>query len=444
MNNLLNLSMWGHAFSSVFDLTMFTLSIYPILGSFFWLSGSLCYRFLKKNRHDDDWVALPEQKQPAISIMVPIHNEKLVLEKTIDYLCEKINYSNYEVLAVNDGSTDDSLAILQRLQKKYAKLRVINIEKNNGKAHAFNVAINFARGDYVLSNDADTIPEKNCLMKYMNYFKDENPNVCAVTANSDVRNRSSLLGKSQTVEFSSIIGIIKRSQSAIYDSLYAYSGANTMYKKSFLIAVGGFRQDRITEDISIAWDHNAIGGIPTFAPNIISHLIVPNNFKDLYKQRKRWAQGGTEVWLANFKKIVLHPIKRYTMLPLFADATFSILWSYFFVITTLVFWTNFAAALVNGNQTLADTYLFQSLVLISFELIAGMVQLFAAILVDNRAQKMKYFGFAPLYILFYWIVGPITVVHTFPAALKSVTQGGSGVWVSPERKARDLKEDYLK
>ncbi|WP_125710602.1 glycosyltransferase family 2 protein [Companilactobacillus zhongbaensis] len=439
MQNLIDSQLIWNFIRSTFDLTMFTLSIYPILGSFFWLSGSICYRFLKKGRRDDNWTNIPASDQPFITIMIPVHNEELVLKQTIEYLFKKINYTNFEVLAINDGSTDNSEPILVRLQQQYPNLRVINIEKNSGKAHAFNVGMNFANGEYILSNDADTIPEPDALMKYMNFFRDKNPNICAVTANSDVRNRSSLLGKSQTLEFSSIIGIIKRSQAAIYDSLYAYSGANTMYKKSFLIAVGGFRQDRITEDISIAWDHNAIGGIPTFAPNIISHLIVPNNFKDLYKQRKRWAQGGTEVWLSNFKKIVLHPIKRHTLLPLLADASFSILWSFFFVITTIFFWSAFAIALINGDRMAANSYLFQSLVLISFELIAGIIQLLAAVIIDDRIQKLKYFGFAPLYILFYWIVGPITVVHTFVAAVKSVFGGGSGIWVSPTRKASDLK-----
>ncbi|WP_125770859.1 glycosyltransferase family 2 protein [Companilactobacillus furfuricola] len=439
MNNLLNWQTMIDFLHSTFDLTMFTLSIYPILGSFFWLAGSICYRFLKKDRLDDNWTNLPVSQQPFITIMIPVHNEELVIEKIITYLCEKINYQNYEILAINDGSTDDSEAILERLQKKFPILRIINIEKNSGKAHAFNVGINFAKGEYVLSNDADTIPEPDALMKYMNFFNHNNPNVSAVTANSDVRNRSSLLGKSQTLEFSSIIGIIKRSQAAIYDSLYAYSGANTMYKKEFLIAIGGFRQDRITEDISIAWDHNAIGGMPTFAPNIIAHLIVPNNLKDFYKQRKRWAQGGTEVWLANFSKIVLHPIKRYTLLPLLADATFSNIWAFFFVITTVIFWINFVIALMHGNQTLANGYLYQSLVLIAFELIAGIIQLLAAVIIDDRLQKIRYFGFAPLYILFYWIVGPITVVHTFPDAVKSVFGHGSGVWVSPTRKASDLQ-----
>ncbi|KIP00633.1 putative glycosyltransferase (putative) [Levilactobacillus brevis] len=130
----------------------------------------------------------------------------------------------------------------------------------------------------------------------MNFFmRDRDMNTSAVTANMDVQNRTSLLGKSQTVEFTSIVGVIKRSQTAINDSMYAYSGANTLYKKDFLIDVGGFRQNRATEDISIAWDHQMIGAVPRFAPNVIFYMNVPDTLRDLYKQRKRWAQGGTEV-----------------------------------------------------------------------------------------------------------------------------------------------------
>ncbi len=190
-----------------------------------------------------------------ITIMIPAHNEEVMIEETIEYLATMLNYSNYEILVINDGSTDQTLPILQRLQESMRSYVSINILKNQGKAHGFNIGPYFAKGEYILSNDADTIPERDALMKYMNYFMSEiDVNTAAVTANMDVQNRTTIMGKSQTVEFSSIVGVIKRSQTAINDSMYSYSGANTMYKKQFLIDVGGFRQDRSTEDISIAWD----------------------------------------------------------------------------------------------------------------------------------------------------------------------------------------------
>jgi len=383
---------------------------------------------------------IPVDQQPMITIMIPAHNEEVMIEETITYLFEELNYTNFEVLVMNDGSTDQTAAIIKRLQTKYPRLRTVRIVKNKGKAHAFNIGMYFAKGDYILSNDADTIPEKDALMKYMNFFvHDRDMNTSAVTANMDVQNRTKLLGKSQTVEFSSIVGVIKRSQTSINDSMYAYSGANTLYKKSFLIDVGGFRQNRATEDISIAWDHQMVGAVPRFAPNIVFHMNVPETIHDLYKQRKRWAQGGTEVWLTNIKKFLFHPIQRRYQISMFVDSTLSIIWSFFFVVTTVMFIALMLMFLFTGNYERIFHSLMISFVFVTFELMAGFMQLLAALLLDHRGAKLKYWFFAPLYMLFYWMVNPITVVTTFVPAMKTILGFGSGTWVSPERKSLQKK-----
>ncbi len=216
------------------NIVLLILCLYPVSGAFFWFWGALSYRFIKTNKRDTAWQVLPPAKQPMVTIMIPAHNEEVMIEDTITTLFEELNYQNFEVLVMNDGSTDQTGAIIQRLQATYPRLRTIEIEKNKGKAHAFNIGMYFAKGDYILSNDADTLPEPDALMKYMNFFiHDRDMNTSAVTANMDVANRTKLLAKSQTVEFSSIVGVIKRSQTAINDSLYAYSGANTLYKNNF-------------------------------------------------------------------------------------------------------------------------------------------------------------------------------------------------------------------
>lgn len=416
--------------ATTINICLLILCLYPIVGSFFWFCGALCYRFLKSNKRDDDWQVLPKSKQPMIIIMIPAHNEEVVIEETITYLFENLNYSNFEILVMNDGSTDDTAAIIKQLQKKYPQLRTINIIKNKGKAHAFNIGMHFAKGEYILSNDADTIPEPDALMKYMNFFiHNRDMNTSAVTANMDVQNRSTLLGKSQTVEFSSIVGVIKRSQTSINDSMYAYSGANTLYKKDFLIDVGGFRQDRATEDISIAWDHQSIGAIPRFAPNIIFHMNVPETIGQLYKQRRRWAQGGTEVWLTNIKKFIFHPIKRRYQMSMFIDSTLSIVWSFFFVITTVAFLFTMIWLALHGNYERLFHGFVISFIFVTFELIAGCL----ALLLDHNGAKLKYAFFAPLYMLFYWMVNPFTVVTTLIPAMKTILGFGSGTWVSPKR-----------
>ena len=422
--------------ATVLNGFLLVLCLYPVIGSFFWFFGSLSYRWLRPNDEDNHWEQLPVNKQPLITIMIPAHNEEVMIEATIRYLFDHLNYTNFEVLLMNDGSTDETEAIVQRLETEYPRLRMITIEKNKGKAHAFNVGMYFAKGEYILSNDADTVPEPDALMKYMNYFiHDRDMNTSAVTANMDVQNRTKLICKSQTVEFSSIVGVIKRSQAAVNDSMYAYSGANTMYRKSFLVSVGGFRQNRATEDISIAWDHQMIGAVPRFAPNIIFHMNVPETIHDLYHQRKRWAQGGTEVWLTNIKKFLAHPIRHRYQLSMFVDSTLSIIWSFFFILTTALFIATCAYFLVTGNYERLWHAIAMSFIFVSFEMFAGSLQLLAALILDNRGAKLKYLGFAPLYMLFFWMVNPITIFMTFIPALKTIWGKGSGTWVSPKRQA---------
>lgn len=422
------------------NICLLILCLYPIIGSFFWFCGALNYRFLKSNKRDLDWKPIPKNKQPMITIMVPAHNEEVVIEETLTYLFENINYDNYEVLVTNDGSTDDTADIIKRLQEKYPRLRTINIIKNKGKAHAFNIGMHFAKGEYILSNDADTIPEPDALMKYMNFFvHSRDMNTSAVTANMDVQNRTTLLGKSQTVEFSSIVGVIKRSQTSVNDSMYAYSGANTLYKKDFLIDVGGFRQDRATEDISIAWDHQTIGAIPRFAPNIVFHMNVPETIGELYKQRCRWAQGGTEVWLTNLKKFLFHPIKRRYQMSMFVDSSLSIIWSFFFMITSVIYLITIIWLALNGNYERLFHAFMISFIFVTFEIMAGCLQLITALVLDHHGAKLKYAFFAPLYMLFYWMVNPVTVVMTFIPALKAILGLGSGTWVSPQRSSLQSK-----
>ena len=106
-----------------------------------------------------------------VSVIIPMYNEEDNINRTLTNVRDVLkNYENYEVLVTDDGSTDRTPEILKNLQEKYAKLRVVRIEKNKGKAHAFNIGLAFAKGKLILSNDADTVPEPDSLNRYINYF----------------------------------------------------------------------------------------------------------------------------------------------------------------------------------------------------------------------------------------------------------------------------------
>lgn len=424
-------------FESIWNFVLLLLVSYPILGAFAWFIGVLCYQLIYRHRHKDDieFKQLTPAEQPFITIMIPAHNEEVMIEHTINYLMNNLNYEKYEVLVTDDGSTDETPAILERLQNVYDNLRVVTIKKNQGKAHAFNVGVGFARGEFILSNDADSIPEPDALWKYMSYFMgEEHANTAAVTANMDVQNRSTIIAKSQTVEFSSIVGVIKRSQVSALGNMYAYSGANTMYRRDALIDVGLFRQDRATEDISIAWDHQLNGWTTVFSPDILFYMNVPENLDALYHQRKRWAKGGTEMLLTNFKRVVSHPGKYLKQWAFITDQTLSIIWSLFFFVSTLIFLISLVTFFFTGNYERVYHMFCMAFIFVTFEMFAGVLQLLSALIVDDRGRKFKYLIFMPLYMLIYWQVNALALVTTLIPAVKTILGYGSGTWVSPVRK----------
>ncbi|MGN5245289.1 glycosyltransferase family 2 protein [Lactiplantibacillus plantarum] len=424
-------------FESIWNFVLLLLVSYPILGAFAWFIGVLCYQLIYRHRHKDDieFQPLTPEEQPFITIIIPAHNEEVMIEHTINYLMNNLNYEKYEVLVTDDGSTDETPAILERLQSVYDNLRVVTIKKNQGKAHAFNVGVGFACGEFILSNDADSIPEPDALWKYMSYFMgEEHANTAAVTANMDVQNRSTIIAKSQTVEFSSIVGVIKRSQVSALGNMYAYSGANTMYRRDALIDVGLFRQDRATEDISIAWDHQLNGWTTVFSPDILFYMNVPENLDALYHQRKRWAKGGTEVLLTNFKRVVSHPGKYLKQWAFITDQTLSIIWSLFFFVSTLIFLISLVTFFFTGNYERVYHMFCMAFIFVTFEMFAGVLQLLSALIVDDRGRKFKYLIFMPLYMLIYWQVNALALVTTLIPAVKTILGYGSGTWVSPVRK----------
>lgn len=171
-----------------------------------------------------------------------------------------------------------------------------------------------------------------------------------------------------------------------------------------------------------------------FAPDIMFYMNVPNTFNMLYNQRKRWAKGGTEAWLTNFKRVAKHPIKNAPKIVMLLDQTGSILWSFYYLIFTtwlilkviyFVF-TNDSEQLVH---TLDMTFLFSA-----FISMVGVWQLVASLALDNHGAKMKYLLFAPGYMVWYWQMNAITIATTFIPAIKTVFGfAGKGTWVSPTR-----------
>lgn len=112
-------------------LLVLVLMTYPVIGGFSWFIGVLCYQHGFKHKQNE-WIDIPTEIEPMVTIMIPAHNEEISISDTVNYLMTKMNYSNYEVLVIDDGSTDSTPKILNQLMEQYEKLRVIRIEENKG------------------------------------------------------------------------------------------------------------------------------------------------------------------------------------------------------------------------------------------------------------------------------------------------------------------------
>lgn len=415
------------------QILIFILVGYPIVGGMAFIVSSFYYHWFMEKRDRPRWL---RKEPPFVTIFIPAHNEEASIESTVRYLKTKMNYplDKYEITVIDDASTDRTGEILKDLQAEYPDLRVVTIVKNRGKAAGYNVALAFAKGDFILSNDADTKPNPDAIWQYMSYFERRGgQNVAAVTGNMLAANRTTISAQAQQNELNSIIGLIKRSQMS-YGALFAFSGANTMYRKQAVLEVGGWHPEQPTEDIAISWDLQTAGWRALFAPHIRFFLDVPEKTKQLVKQRKRWSSGGVFVLLTKGPKLLRHPIRNYRMMPVIFDYAFSVVWSFFYWISMALFALTQLAMVVTANWERFFHNWYMVGIFVAIEMVVGIVQLTVASYFNDRGKTLKYVVFAPWYMLIYWMVNTYTVVVEFiPTVRKIWSMRDGGAWKSPER-----------
>ena len=231
---------------SVWEFLGYFVFLYPLYMSVVWIIGGLIFFMRWETK------AAPQlDEYPPFSIIIPAHNEEANIEQTVENL-KDLNYPNYDVIVANDGSSDDTAHILEGLVEKYSDwLKVIHVNPNGGKAKATNAALLFSNGHFILVMDADSILDKDALT-YMAWHFVSYPRLGAVTGNPRVLNRTTLLGKIQVGEYSSIIGLIKRAQ-RILGKILTVSGVIAAYRRSALFQCGLFSADTVTEDIDMTW-----------------------------------------------------------------------------------------------------------------------------------------------------------------------------------------------
>jgi len=225
----------------------------------------------------------------SITVIIPAYNEEKSIASTIKHVVNS-NYPNIKILVVNDGSIDNTSAVVKKLCKKYKNLKLLD-KSNSGKADSLNCALKDVNTDLFAVVDSDSFPSKNSLKKLSGYFDDTK--MSAVTSFVKLRNRhDNFLTRLQAVEY--ILMGWSRKLLDFIDSVYVTNGPLSLYRTNFVKKIGGFDPKSITEDIDITWNLMRHGYKTSMCLDADVTTVAPNNLQSFYRQRTRWGLGGIQ------------------------------------------------------------------------------------------------------------------------------------------------------
>lgn len=391
---------------------------YPYIMSIVWITGSLIFVHY---REKDEQVSFHGYKWPKISILLPCYNEADTVEETVKNL-SKLSYPDYEIIAVNDGSSDNTGEILEKLAKRYKDLRVINCLENRGKANALHIAAHASKSEYLICVDSDAILDDKAPFYMVKQFLEHGERVGAVTGNPRIRNRDTLLGKIQLIEYASIIGLIKRTQ-RILGKVMTVSGVIVAFRKKALMSVDLWDRDIITEDIGVSWKLQRKFWDIRYEPRALCWMLVPETLSGLWKQRVRWAQGGQEIIFRHGG--IFKSWKQRRLWPVYIEQVCSTLWAVCWIVYTFI--SIFTA---QGRQDLFVFFTFSAFALS----ILSFIQLFISIKHESTYDNiMKHFIWVVWYPAVYWMLNAFVAVAALPKSIKSTMNRGYATWKSPDR-----------
>jgi biofilm PGA synthesis N-glycosyltransferase PgaC len=337
------------------------------------------------------------------------------------------DYPEFELLVLDDGSTDDTLAAASEAAAGDPRCRVVRDPVNRGKAERLNVGFASVQHRLVIVTDADTHVHPHafrCLVSRL----ESSPVLAAVAAAPHVTNRTNLICAMQVLEAAAIIGLIRRTQS-LTGRVGVVAGVLAIFRRDRVLAVGGYDGRMATEDIDLTWRLLLAGWQTAYEPHALVGMQVPSTLPALWAQRKRWARGQGEVLHAHLGEVFRWRNHRMWLLGLESLASliwvFCLLCSVVLSVLNLVFGEHlglFGAGLAWG-------------VAIS---VVATIQVLVAVALrypydhwDARAVLL-----CPIYPLLFWIVSASAAIDQQLTALIRGPQERRVVWDIPREQMR--------
>lgn len=307
-------------------------------------------KYLRKNSYVDYNTIVSSPLAPSISVIAPAFNESQTIIDNIRTLLS-LYYNNFEVVVVNDGSSDDSMekmienyelekvnyyfdyrlpckrirGVYKSRNRSFKKLTVID-KINGGKADSLNAGLNVCKNDLVVSIDADSIMEPDALLKMVKPFMEAKEkkvigtggviriaNSCDISGGhiNKVNLPKKFIPRAQVMEYTRAFLMGRMAWSEL-DGLLLISGALGMFDREVVIKAGGYHTDTVGEDMELVvrmrryMTDNNMGYDVVYIPDPLCWTEVPTTLKVLARQRSRWTRGTMET-LFTHRKLFLNP-----------------------------------------------------------------------------------------------------------------------------------------
>ena len=287
------------------------LSLYSIIGIWLLMTiniilsvGGFIY-YIKVYRTNGN---IPLKEYPYVTIMVPAHNEGIVIKKTVEAL---LNFDypkdRYEIIVINDNSNDNTKEIIGAIQSDNPDRKLIIISTDpvaggKGKSNALNIGYSLASGSVFAIYDADNTPEPKALRILVeNLMSDDK--LGAVIGKFRTRNKTaSILSRFVNIE-TLAYQCISQAGRFFFFRLCTIPGTNFVIRRSIIESMGGWDPKALAEDTEISFQIYRMGYYIKMMPQAVTWEQEPHLLPVWFKQRTRWAKGNIYVLVKNFRYI---------------------------------------------------------------------------------------------------------------------------------------------
>jgi cellulose synthase/poly-beta-1,6-N-acetylglucosamine synthase-like glycosyltransferase len=227
-----------------------------------------------------------ESYRPAVSVLIPAHNEGRHLKKTIGSVLKSGYMGKMEVIVIDDGSEDNTPEILKEFKGKIKSIRTEHI----GKSNALNLGLKLAKNEIIVTIDGDTKIEKGSLDKLVAPLS--NKGIVATTGAIKVANTKKPITWFQRVEYL-YFSLYKDLCNRIDGVIWA-SGTLSAFKRDWLTKIG-FNPDLYMEDVDIGLKLIRHNQKIFYVRDAVAYTFAPERVRDFVRQRVRWVRGGIQI-----------------------------------------------------------------------------------------------------------------------------------------------------